>query len=243
MESALNDSSCGLWTRLICCSVSFKRKLKAQQPTFGSRLLPTSFNRGRSGTPSPSRSPNGMRRSATPNTILSYLNSAADPSAGLQDAKDASGLDWYVEGPGRRVGYDNLTAIDWIYEYSKERTRLRQLTINSPGLLGHLKVVADSSQIWWILVATGLAVGGIAAGIDVASDWLGDLKQGVCTNVEHGGKFYLNRAFCCWTTNTYAECQDWRSWAGMMGVGNKAGSYIIEYIFFVCFSVSLQKSI
>ena len=216
-------------------NLSFKRK--PPQQSFASRFLSSPFRGSRNATPSPSRAGNGIRRSATPNTILSYLNSAADPGAGLQDAKDASGLDWYVEGPGRRVGYDNLTAIDWIYEYSKERTRLRQLTTNNPGVLGHVKVVADSSQIWWILVATGLAVGGIAAGIDVASDWLGDLKTGICSNVEDGGKFYLNKAFCCWETNTYAECKDWRPWAKAMGISNKGGSYIIEYFFFVCFSV------
>ena len=145
-----------------------------------------------------------------------------------------------MEGPGRRVGYDNLTAIDWIYEYSKERTRIRQLTTNSPGVVGQLKLVADASQIWWILVATGLAVGGIAAGIDVASDWLGDVKQGICSDVEDGGKFYLNRAFCCWETNTYAECQDWRTWAKAMGISSTVGSYIIEYFFFVCFAVSIR---
>lgn len=221
-------------------SFSFKRKQKAQPQSFGSRFLPPPFDHSRNATPSPSRTAGGIRRAATPNTILSYLNTASDPSAGLQDAKDASGLDWYVEGPGRRVGYDNLTAIDWIYEYSKERTRMRQLTTNSPGLLGHLKLVADASQIWWILVATGVAVGGIAACIDVASDWLGDVKTGICSNVQDGGVFYLNRAFCCWETNTYAECADWRTWAQSMGVNSKAGSYIIEYILFICFSVSAE---
>lgn len=179
-----------------------------------------------------------MGRSATPNTILSYLDTASDPAAALQDPKDGAALDWYVEGPGRRVGYDNLTAIDWIYEYSKERTRLRHLTIDSPGLLGHAKLVADSSQMWWILVATGVAVGTIAAGIDIVSDWLGDVKQGFCSNVSDGGTFYLNRAFCCWETDTYAACPDWRTWAIAMGVGNKGGSYIIEYLIFVMFSVS-----
>lgn len=231
-----------LW--LTQTSVSFKRKQKAQpSQSFASRFLSSPFrnnnqNGGRPATQSPSRSAAGIIRAATPNTILSYLNSAADPSAGLQDAKDGSSLDWYVEGPGRRVGYDNLTAIDWIYEYSKERTRQRQLTINNPGVLGHLKVIADGSQIWWILVATGLAVGGIAAGIDVAGDWLGDVKTGMCSNVQDGGKFYLNKAICCWQNDTYSECKDWRTWATMMGVGNKVGSYIIEYIFFICFSVS-----
>ncbi|KAI7596137.1 chloride channel protein 3 [Hortaea werneckii] len=76
------------------------------------------------------------------------------------------------------------TAIDWIYEYNKERTRLRQLTVNAPGLLGQVKSILDASQIWLVLVATGIAVGSIAAGIDVASDWMGDLKQGVCSNVQ-----------------------------------------------------------
>lgn len=222
--------------------VSFKRKPKEQPAqSFASRFLSSPFqNRGsgRNSTPSPSRSPTGIRRSATPNTILSYLNSAADPSAGLQDSKDGSGLDWYVEGPGQRVGYDNLTAIDWIYEYSKERTRQRLLTTNNPGVLGQVKIFADGSQIWWILVATGLAVGGIAAGIDVASDWLGDVKTGICSNIQDGGKFYLNRAFCCWETSTFAECHDWRTWAGAMGVTNRMGSYIIEYMLFICFSVS-----
>ena len=228
-------------TGLIHNSISFKRQ---PQHSFASRFLPSPFRQqGRNITPSPSRSPGGIRRSPTPNTILSYLNTTSDPSAGLQDAKDGSGLDWYVEGPGRRVGYDNLTAIDWIYEYSKERTRLRQLTISSPGLLGNLRLAADASQIWWILVATGLAVGGIAAGIDVASDWLGDVKTGICSNIEDGGKFYLNRAFCCWETNTFAECADWNTWAAAMGVGNKAGSYIIEYIFFILFSVRLPNPI
>ena len=80
-------------------------------------------------------------------------------------------------------------------------------------------------------------MGGIAACIDVASDWLGDVKTGICSNVQDGGRFYLNRAFCCWETNTYAECADWRTWATAMGMGNKVGSYIVEYIFFIIFSV------
>lgn len=171
---------------------------------------------------------------ADPSTgaILSYLN-----TSGFQDAKDANGLDWYVEGPGRRVGYDDLTAIDWIYEYAKERTRLRHLASNSSGVLGGLKLTADASQIWWILVATGIAVGGLAAGIDVASDWLGDLKTGVCSNVESGGTFYLDKAFCCWGLNSMDACHDWRPWSTVLGVMNKGGSYIIEYIVFVLFSV------
>lgn len=233
-------------THLTQDRISFKRKQKSAKPSFASRFLSSPFTTSRDGTPPPGntnlsspprRGRAGLSTQPTPNTILSYLNAPTDAGAHLQDPKDPATLDWYVEGPGRRVGYDDLTAIDWIYEYSKERTRLRQLSANTPGLLGHLRLVADASQIWWILVATGVAVGSIAAGIDVASDWLGDLKTGLCSNVENGGRFYLNKVFCCWGIDSYAECPDWRPWSTVIGVANKGGSYIIEYITFVVFSV------
>ena len=219
--------------------VSFRRNAKQSKPSFASRFLSSPFSGGRNGSTSPAgRNHSRASTGPTTNTILSYLNSSADAGIGLQDNKDASGLDWYVEGPGRRVGYDNLTAIDWIYEYSKERMRLQHLLTNAPGVIGQLRVLADSSQIWLILIATGIAVGGIAAGIDVASDWMGDLKTGVCSNVDNGGEFYLNKTFCCWGEDSMAECKDWRSWGVLMGIGNKAGGYIIEYIVFILLSVS-----
>ena len=112
--------------------------------------------------------------------------------------KDGGPLDWYVEGPGRRVGYDDMTAIDWIFEYTKERQRLRVLYSSATGLVGYAQQLLDASQVWWVLIGTGLAVGILAACIDVASDWLGDLKTGYCKNGPGGGKFYLNKGFCCW---------------------------------------------
>lgn len=117
---------------------------------------------------------------------------------GVDGTKDGGPLDWYVEGPGRRVGYDDLTAIDWIFEYTKERQRKRLLYSRGQGFLGHLLRLLDESHIWLVLVATGIAVGIIAAAIDIVSDWLGDLKTGYCKAGSGGGKFYLNKSFCCW---------------------------------------------
>lgn len=165
--------------------------------------------------------------------ILSYLNT----STVAQDAKDPSALDWYVEGPGRRVGYDNLTAIDWIFEYAKERQRLRVLRSNAVGLLGYFQLLADSSQTWIILVATGIAVGTIAAAIDITSGWLGDLKAGYCSNVKDGGKFYLNKGFCCWGQKDYETCPDWQLWSQGMGVSSSAGSWIVNFVLYLAYSV------
>ena len=129
---------------------------------------------------------------------LASENGHAADGASMQENKDGGAVDWYLEGPGRRVGYDDLTAIDWIFEYTKERQRLRILYAHATGLLGYAQQLLDASQVWIVLIAAGLLSGILAAGIDVASDWLGDLKTGYCQSGLHGGQFYLNKGFCCW---------------------------------------------
>lgn len=164
-------------------------------------------------------------------------NGHANGEHSYGDSKDGSALDWYTEGPGRRVGYDDLTAIDWIFEYTKERQRLRYLYSKATGFFGYAQQILDASQIWVVLVATGIASGVLAAGIDVASDWLADLKTGYCRNGKGGGRFYLNRGFCCWGHEELAQCQDWLLWSSALHVRSKAGSFIVEYIFYFLYSV------
>ncbi len=226
--------------------ISFKRKQKSKPSALGlSRFLPSPLGSSSSrALPLPRNSGSRLQQlRSNPNAngstelILNYLDTAANAGEHLQDTKDATGLDWYVEGPGRRVGYDDLTAIDWIFEYAKERQRLRYLYTSTSGILGHIKQLADASQVWIILVAAGILSGGIAAFIDVASDWLADLKTGYCSNVDGDGRIYLNKAFCCWGIEATQECHDWSSWGGAMGIGSAGGRWIVEYIFFILLSV------
>ncbi|RDW59564.1 hypothetical protein BP6252_12651 [Coleophoma cylindrospora] len=213
-------------------TVSFKRK---QKQTVGSRFL-ASLTTSRQATPSP--------RSGTPN--LSHGRSSSVQINGgtgngplsSEGAKEGAPLDWYVEGPGRRVGYDNMTAIDWIFEYTKERQRLRMLYSSASGVVGYLQQALDASQIWVILICTGLLTGLVAAGIDVISVWLGDLKYGYCSAGEDSGRFYLNKAFCCLGYDELSQCQDWISWSNAVHITSAGGTWFIEYFFFVLFSVS-----
>lgn len=177
--------------------------------------------------------------SSTNNSDISLTigNGHASEGHGYGDSKDGSALDWYTEGPGRRVGYDDLTAIDWIFEYTKERQRLRYLYSQATGIFGHAQQMLDASQIWMVLIATGLASGVLAAGIDVASDWLADLKTGYCRNGKGGGRFYLNRGFCCWGHEELAQCQDWNLWSSALHVRSAAGQFVVEYIFYILYSV------
>ena len=214
LESTLPERWTGIRSRIqfsqliVLLRISFKRKQKAPVASAFSipRFLssPLSSN-SRQQSPLPQRSQSRARQlrnhdAANDSTelILSYLDGPGDTGGQLHDTKDVNGLDWYVEGPGRRVGYDDLTAIDWIFEYAKERQRLRFLYSSSTGILGYIRQLADASQIWLILIAAGIASGTVAAFIDIASDWLGDLKTGYCSNVDGDGRFYLNKNFCCW---------------------------------------------
>lgn len=164
-------------------------------------------------------------------------------------------MDWYVEGPGRRVAYDDLTAIDWIFEYTKERQRKRLLYASGQGLAGHARRLLDASSVWLVLITTGVLVGIIAACIDITSNWLGDLKMGYCKNGPGGGRFYLNRSFCCWghegkhrirtidgySTNVLcadlSQCLDWTPWRKALGVISSGGGFTVEYIFYILYSV------
>ncbi|KAI5816314.1 chloride channel [Pyronema omphalodes] len=131
--------------------------------------------------------------------------------------------------PGSRI-YDNLTAIDWSFEYSKERNRQRALAARK-GVFGYLARYYDQSQIWLVLVGTGISAGLVAAGIDVAANWLGDLKEGYCTTA-----WWLNRGFCCWGLDDKDICEDWKWWGEVMTKG-KGGKYVGEYGLYILFSI------
>ncbi|RYP47407.1 hypothetical protein DL768_006522 [Monosporascus sp. mg162] len=137
--------------------ISFKRKQKQSVLSQPSRFLSTLTGNRLGGSQSPHSG-----------TRLHDLDTAVGGSRPFSPAgpKEGEPLDWYVEGPGRRVGYEDLTAIDWIFEYTKERQRLRALHSSASGILGYIQLLLDSSQIWVILVLTGIAVGTLAAGID-----------------------------------------------------------------------------
>ncbi|KAL8946493.1 MAG: hypothetical protein Q9222_007119 [Ikaeria aurantiellina] len=226
--------------------ITFKRKRKLPSGLRLPNFLPSAAS---SSHPSPSlplptarsrklREWSSNNNSNTNSSIsLPLANGHAADGSFPNDNKDGGPLDWYLEGPGRRVGYDDLTAIDWIFEYTKERQRLRFLYSQAAGLFGYAQQLLDASQIWIVLVITGLAAGVLAAGIDIASDWLGDLKTGYCKPGAGGGHFYLNKGFCCWGHEEWSQCQGWTPWGAALRIKSAAGMYIVEYIFFILYSV------
>lgn len=221
--------------------ISFKRKKKRNFFDFAANLTGARQESSNGSGPASSYGlgghGNGNTYPENPSSSLSPRRRGGGGSAnGNLTPKDGMPLDWYVEGPGRRVGYEDLTAIDWIFEYTKERTRLRVLRSSTQGLSGKLQLAFDSAQEWLILIATGILVGTLAALIDITTDWLGDLKTGYCTTGD-GGAFYLNKSFCCMGYDEGAQCLGWRPWAAAMNISSAAGKWIVEYFFFTMLSV------
>ncbi|KAK0646302.1 Cl channel CLC-3 [Cercophora newfieldiana] len=214
--------------------LSFKRKQK-QHSSFllsqPARLL--SALTGGASTSTSSPTPAGPEH-------LDTFPPGPGPASG-NTAKDGFPLDWYVEGPGRRVGYEDLTAIDWIFEYTKERQRLRVLASSAAGLLGHVTRLLDASQVWVVLVLTGLAVGALAAGIDVTTDWLGDIKYGYCAS-DDGGAFYLSKTSCCIGYEEQAKCSGWRPWSVALGIKSAGGKWVVEYVVYLVLAIMFAMS-
>ncbi|KPI45456.1 H(+)/Cl(-) exchange transporter 3 [Cyphellophora attinorum] len=169
-----------------------------------------------------------------------------NPDSDNKDVPTDSYIDSYPTFHRTGAGYDDLSAIDWIFEYAKERARLKRLlTTSSHGLTRALKQLADASHVWVVLVLTGVSVGFLAAAISIASDWLGDIKLGYCKtdlDTAGGGGFYMSRQFCCWGHNDLAECVDWTPWRKAMGLSNAGVGYTIEFILFVCFAIVFALS-
>lgn len=216
--------------------LSFKRRPKPSLLSAPGRFF-ANLAAGANRTLSPQRhaSPRPAPRSISPGR--------RGPSVSTNAAAKGGSLDWHVEGPGRRVGYEDLTAIDWIFEYTKERQRLRVLASSASGIVGWVQHLLDASQVWIILLLTGISVGAIAAAIDITSDWLGDLKTGYCSSGPEGGHFYLSKSFCCYGYDQGSHCDGWKPWSEAMGIDSGVGGWFVEYFYYVIFSVcfSLRK--
>ncbi|KAL3469612.1 chloride channel [Aspergillus californicus] len=212
--------------------ISFKRKQR-QRSGFSLSNIFTSDSAGHS---SLGRFPYRNGQTAEDGSQSRGEDSRGNGNYNVQ--KEGGLLDWYMEGPGRRVGYDDFTAIDWIFEYTKERQRKRLLSASGQGMLGYVRKLLDASNVWLVLIATGISVGIIAASIDIVSDWLGDIKAGYCKNGPGGGRFYLNRSFCCWGhEEDPSNCLDWTPWGKAVGATSSGGAYAVEYIFYTLYSV------
>eukprot|EP00124_Ichthyophonus_hoferi_P005432 Ihof_evm1s785 gene=Ihof_evmTU1s785 len=131
--------------------------------------------------------------------------------------------------------YKDYTTIDWVRDTSLERKRQRRLlTTKRTGVYNRfLQFFGDNWQGWVIVFLTGVFTGLAAAIIDVGTDWLSDIKMGICPSAP-----WLNQSFCCYTSREN-ECDDWMYWYQGLGIKNAAGQLLTGYLIYILTAVVL----
>ncbi|XP_041129861.1 H(+)/Cl(-) exchange transporter 3-like isoform X1 [Polyodon spathula] len=146
-------------------------------------------------------------------------------------------LDEPIPGVGT---YDDFHTIDWVREKCKDRERHRKINSKKKDSAWEFtKSLYDAWSGWLVVTLTGLASGALAGLIDIAADWLTDLKEGVCVSA-----LWFNHEQCCWGSNetTFEErdkCPQWKTWGHLiLGQAEGPGSYIMNYIMYIYWALS-----
>lgn len=105
-----------------------------------------------------------------------------------------------------------FTTVDWTDDAAAEQKHRRR----GQGVLG-------VTQTWLLLGVCGVAIGTIAALLNIVTAWLAWLRLGRCN------KFYLNREFCCWNDD---GCAAWRPWL------SGAGAYLVYVLWLAAFAAT-----
>ena len=101
------------------------------------------------------------------------------------------------------------------------------------GCVGWLYRKFFSMQGWLVALIAAVVLGLSASIINIGTEWVTDLKEGVCTNW-----FYLSRRMCCLEFEVLSECTNWRSWSSIFGVPSYQFKHeIVDYCFYVLFAV------
>ncbi|KAI3366165.1 hypothetical protein L3Q82_009992, partial [Scortum barcoo] len=163
--------------------------------------------------------------------------SAATPA---EEMNGAGNLMDFLDEPFPDVGtYEDFHTIDWLREKSRDTDRHRKITSKSKESIWELiKSLLDAWSGWVVMLLIGLLSGTLAGVIDLAVDWMTDLKEGVCLSA-----FWYSHEQCCWTSNETTfddrdKCPQWQKWAELMtGHAEGAGAYLLNYFLYILWAL------
>ncbi|KAI8056954.1 chloride channel [Syncephalis plumigaleata] len=123
--------------------------------------------------------------------------------------------------------YEDFTTIDWVRDTIRERARLHRLQRLRDGSWRYwLLVLYDASQSWIVVLLVGIVIGVNAAFINIATEWLSDLKEGYCSS-----GWWLNQKFCCWEIwDQEGSCHDWIEWSYALGLARD--NFLVNWLFY-----------
>uniref|UniRef100_A0A7N9AT74 Chloride channel protein n=1 Tax=Mastacembelus armatus TaxID=205130 RepID=A0A7N9AT74_9TELE len=157
-----------------------------------------------------------------------------------EEMNGAGNLMDFLDEPFPDVGtYEDFHTIDWLREKSRDTDRHRKITSKSKESIWELiKSLLDAWSGWVVMLLIGLLSGTLAGVIDLAVDWMTDLKEGVCLSA-----FWYSHEQCCWTSNETTfddrdKCPQWQKWAELMtGHTEGAGVYVLNYFLYILWAL------
>uniref|UniRef100_A0A8B9JG07 Chloride channel protein n=1 Tax=Astyanax mexicanus TaxID=7994 RepID=A0A8B9JG07_ASTMX len=172
--------------------------------------------------------------------LLSSLGIDRLVATPTEEMNGAGNLMDFLDEPIPDVGtYEDFHTIDWLREKSRDTDRHRKITHRSKeSIWEFVKSLLDAWSGWVVMLLIGLLSGTLAGVIDLAVDWMTDLKEGVCLSA-----FWYSHEQCCWTSNetTFADrdkCPQWQKWAELMtGYNEGAGAYLLNYFLYVMWAL------
>uniref|UniRef100_A0A8C9VXF5 Chloride channel protein n=1 Tax=Scleropages formosus TaxID=113540 RepID=A0A8C9VXF5_SCLFO len=146
----------------------------------------------------------------------------------------------FLDEPFPDVGtYEDFHTIDWLREKSRDTDRHRKITSKSKeSIWEFVKSLLDAWSGWVVMLLIGLLSGTLAGVIDLAVDWMTDLKEGVCLSA-----FWYSHEQCCWTSNETTfdnrdKCPQWQTWSELMtGHTQGAGGYLLNYFLYIVWAL------
>ncbi|KAF2249313.1 hypothetical protein BU26DRAFT_605174 [Trematosphaeria pertusa] len=166
------------------------------------------------------------------NTSISFQEpDPSDPEAAQTAHHDHA----IVEEIAEIKRYEDFTTIDWVQDAAREQLRRKARRKERAGFwererrIGWRRRVAeayDAGQAWIVVTLVGAAIGLNAAFLNIATEWLSDVKLGHCETA-----FYLNENFCCWGAES--GCSEWKRWSGFWPI-----NYVLYILFAALFSLT-----
>lgn len=120
------------------------------------------------------------------------VSDLVDRSQGSKNLMDTP----LIEDSATRTHYDDFHTIDWLKDLARDRFRHRVIQQKKKESIWQQIITLHDSWSGWICVLlVGLSSGLVAAVVDIGSNWITHIKDGICVNA-----FWLNKPQCCWAS-------------------------------------------
>ncbi|KAH9004455.1 Cl-channel protein [Lactarius hatsudake] len=135
-----------------------------------------------------------------------------------------------------RPHYRDGDTIDWWHEDASERERWKGM-VSQHGLRGLVSPLIDVTQLWFVMILTGICVGLAGGWLDILVMWLSGLREGRCTR-----GFLWNQVECCVGVEAGDVCHDWRPWGEYLGISSIFGQSLLHSFAYILLSTAFAAS-